>query len=80
MGPKLEAIDAAHGGALDVSAVGEAVRDVLGMSHGGRPARVVVDGQHKGVEELIALHRTKQAALLGQFGIESLMTLPEAGH
>ena len=77
---KLEAIDAAHGGALDVAAVGEAVRDVLAMPHGRRPARVVVDGQHKGVEELIMLHRAKQAALFGQLGIEDLMTLPEAGH
>ena len=70
---KLEAINAAHGGALDVSAVGEAVRDVLDRPHGERPARVVVDGQHKGVEELIALRRAKQAAFFRRMGVDDLL-------
>lgn len=70
---KLEAIDAAQGGALDVSAVGEAVRDVLDMPHGKRPARVVVDGQRKGVEDLIALRRAKQSAFFQQMGVDDLL-------
>ncbi len=77
LGGRLEAIDAANGGSLDVSAVGEAVRDVLAKPHGTRPPRVVVDGQRKGVEELNALHRAKQTAFFRQLGIDGLMTLPE---
>ncbi len=73
---RLDAIDAANGGALDVSAVGEAVRRALDLPHGGRPRRIVVDAQRKGVEDLIALHRDKQAAFLGQLGIGGLMSIP----
>lgn len=78
LGQRLEAIDAANGGALDVSAVGEAVRRVLDLPHGERPARIVVDGQHKGVEELIALRHAKQAAFFKQLGVDDLMTIPQA--
>ena len=81
MGAKLEAIDVANAGALDVSAVGDAVRDVLDQPHGKRSARVVVDGQHKGVEDLIALHRAKQAVFFQKLGVENLMTVaPIAGE
>jgi len=73
---RLDAIDAANGGALDVSAVGEAVRRALDLPHGERPRRIVVDAQRKGVEDLIALHRDKQAAFLGQLGIGGLMSIP----
>lgn len=76
LGARLDAIDAANGGALDVSAVGEAIRRALDLPHGGRPARIVVDAQRKGVEDLIALHRDKQAAFLGQLGIGGLMSIP----
>ena len=76
LGARLDAIDAAKGGALDVSAVGEAIRRVLDLPHGERPARIVVDAQRKGVEDLIALHRDKQAAFLGQLGIAGLMSIP----
>jgi len=76
LGPRLEAIDAA-GGALDVSAVGDAVRQVLDLPHGGRPARVVVDSQNKGMEALNALHRAKQAAFFKRLGIEDLMAIPQ---
>ncbi len=75
LGPRLEAIDTANGGALDVAAVGEVIRIVLDLPHGTRPARVVVDSQNKGVEELNALHRAKQAALLKQLGLDNLMTV-----
>ncbi len=77
MGSRLEAIDAAHGGALDVSAVGDAVRRALDMPHGERPARIVVDAQQKGVEELNALHRAKQAPFFRELGIEDLMAIPQ---
>jgi len=76
LGARLDAIDAANGGALDVSAVGEAIRRALDLPHGERPARIVVDAQRKGVEDLVALHRDKQAAFLGQLGISDLMGIP----
>ncbi len=76
MGARLEAIDAANGGALDVSAVGDAVRRILDLPHGGRPARIVIDSQEKGMGELNALHHAKQAAFFQQLGIGDLMTLP----
>jgi NAD(P)-dependent dehydrogenase (short-subunit alcohol dehydrogenase family) len=78
LGPRLEAIDAANGGSPDVSIVGDAVRDVLELPHGKRPARVVVDSQQKGVEELNALHHAKQLAFFRQLGIDDLMTLPDS--
>jgi len=77
LGGRLEAIDAANGGALDVSAVGDAVRQVLELPHGERPARIVVDGQQKGVGDLNALHRAKQEAFFKQLGIADLMTIPK---
>ncbi len=76
-GLRIEAIDAANGGALDVSAVGDAVRRALDLPHGERPARIVVDSQKKGIEELNALHHAKQAAFFKQLGIDDLMTLPQ---
>jgi len=77
LGGRLEAIEATNGGALDVSAVGDAVRQVLELPHGERPARIVVDGQQKGVEDLNALHRAKQEAFFKQLGIDDLMTIPQ---
>jgi len=76
LGARLDAIDAANGGALDVSAVGEAIRRALDLPHGERPARIVVDAQRKGVEDLIALHHDKQAAFLEQLGIGDLIGVP----
>jgi NAD(P)-dependent dehydrogenase (short-subunit alcohol dehydrogenase family) len=76
LGPRLDTIDAANGGALDVSAVGEAVRDVLALTHGERPARVLVDGQNKGFEELNRIHEDKQRAFFKQLGIDDLISIP----
>lgn len=76
MPARLDAIDAANGGALSVSAVGEAVAAVLALPHGERPPRVVIDGQRKGVDALNALHRATQAAFFERMGIADLMTLP----
>lgn len=72
LGSKLEAIDATNGGSLDVSAVGEAIRDVLAQAPGERPRRVVVDAQRKGLEELNQLHDVKQQTFLEKMGLESL--------
>ena len=80
MGDKLNEIDAAKGGAITVAAVGDAVRDVLAQSHGQRPPRVVVDGQHKGVEEIAALTRAKQTVFFAELGVEDLMHLPETAR
>jgi NAD(P)-dependent dehydrogenase (short-subunit alcohol dehydrogenase family) len=70
---KLNSIDAAHGGALDVTAVGAMVRDVLALPHGRRPFRVTVDAQHKGIEELDALHDAKQRTFFTQLGVADLL-------
>ncbi|MBN3723908.1 SDR family NAD(P)-dependent oxidoreductase [Burkholderia sp. Ac-20379] len=72
LGARLEAIDAAHGGPLDVSAVGEAAVAVLAMPRGQRPLRVTIDGQHKGTEAIDAVYREKQAAFLEQMGLADL--------
>lgn len=69
---KLEAIDARHGGSLDVAAVGEALRDVLAESAGRRPYRLFVDAQHKGVEDILALQNARQADLLNGLGLSDL--------
>lgn len=73
LGAKLEALDAKHGGSLDVSALGEALRDALAMPRNERPYRVYVDGQHKGVEQVLAGQERRQADLLDQFGLSDLM-------
>jgi NAD(P)-dependent dehydrogenase (short-subunit alcohol dehydrogenase family) len=69
---RLKAIDVANGGALDVSAVGEAAVEVLAMPRGQRPSRFVVDGQRKGTEEIDAVYHEKQATFLRQMGLEDL--------
>ena len=73
---RLDRIDAAHGGALDVTAVGAMVRDVLALAHGRRPLRVTVDAQHKGVEELDTLHAVKQRRFFTALGLEDLLPAP----
>lgn len=72
LGDRLNAIDAANGGALDVSAVGRAAVDVLAMARGQRPFRVVIDGQRKGTEAIDAVYHEKQVAFLRQMGLEDL--------
>ncbi len=79
LGGRLDAIDAGSGGALDVSAVGDAVRDVLDLPRGGRPARVVVDPQRKGLDDLNALHDAKQAAFFEKMGLDHLLKVPVKG-
>jgi len=75
LGDRLNEIDAANGGPLDVSAVGQAAVDVLAMPRGQRPFRVVIDGQRKGTEAIDAVYHEKQAAFLRQMGLGDL-TLP----
>ncbi|UYO95103.1 SDR family oxidoreductase [Pollutimonas sp. M17] len=72
LGDRLNAIDAANGDALDVSAVGQAAVDVLAMPRGQRPFRVVIDGQRKGTEAIDAVYHEKQVAFLRQMGLEDL--------
>ncbi len=76
LGEALEAIDAANGGSLDVSAVGEAIRDVLELNHNLRPRRIVVDAQRKGLEALNELHDASQRAFLEQMGLGALVQTP----
>ena len=77
LGPRLQAIDAANGEKADVAGIGDVVRRVLDLPHGERPLRIVFDPQRKGVEDLDALHRVKQAAFFGRLGIADLMTIPQ---
>lgn len=72
LGDRLNAIDEANGGALDVSAVGQAAVDVLALPHGQRPFRVIIDGQRKGTEAIDAVYHEKQLAFLRQMGLEDL--------
>lgn len=74
---KLERIDAAHGGALEVEAVGHMVRDILALPHGRRPLRLTVDAQCKGVEDIDMLHSAKQRTFLRQLGMEDLLPSSE---
>ncbi|MFJ2685115.1 hypothetical protein ACIOYV_15405 [Pseudomonas sp. NPDC087342] len=80
LGEKLNAIDLANGGALDVSAVGQAAAEVLAMPRGQRPLRVTVDGQHKGTETIDAVYYQKQAEFLRQMGLDDMiLPAPPAG-
>jgi len=80
VGGRIAAMDDDNGGAISVSSVGEAIRDVLATQRGQRPARVVVDSQQKGVEELNDLHRQKQRAFFRRLDIEDLMTITTDAH
>src|SRR3546814_8643574 len=51
-------------GSLNVTAVGDALRDALAKPVGKRPYRIFVDGQKKGVEDILAIKNARQAALL----------------
>lgn len=75
LGARIDAIDAANGGAISVSEVGESVRRLLDLPHGTRPRRVVIDAQEKGLEEINALILSKQTRFFKSMQIESLMTL-----
>jgi NAD(P)-dependent dehydrogenase (short-subunit alcohol dehydrogenase family) len=74
---QLERIDAAHGGSLDVTAVGETVRDILALPPGRRPARATVDAQRKGIEELDLVHEARQRAFFRQLGVDDLLPAVE---
>jgi len=74
---RLEAIDIAHQGhAADVSSVGDALAAVLRQPRGTRPRRVIVDAQHKGVEDIDAVTTDRQRAFFTALGIENLIDLP----
>lgn len=72
LGDKLNAIDAANGGALTVEDVGSAACQVLSMPRGTRPSRVIIDGQQKGTEAIDAVYHMKQTAFLAQLGLADL--------
>lgn len=76
LGERLSAIDAANGGALDVTEVGRAAVEVVAMPRGRRPSRVVVDGQRKGTEDIDAVYHDKQVAFLQQMGLWDLAPPP----
>lgn len=72
LGDKLNAIDAANGGALTVEDVGHAACQVLSTPRGARPSRVIIDGQQKGTEAIDAIYHVKQTAFLAQLGLADL--------
>jgi NAD(P)-dependent dehydrogenase (short-subunit alcohol dehydrogenase family) len=75
---RLEAIDIAHQGhTADVSSVGDALVDVLRRPRGTRPRRVIVDAQHKGVEDIDAVRTDRQRAFFTALGIDHLIDLPD---
>jgi len=74
---RLEAIDIAHQGhTADVSSVGDALVEILRQPRGSRPRRVVVDAQHKGVEDIDAVTADRQRAFFTALGIDHLIDLP----
>lgn len=72
LGDKLNAIDAANGGALSVAEVGRAACQILAMARGARPSRVIIDGQRKGTGAIDAIYHEKQTAFLRQLGLADL--------
>ncbi|WP_439575039.1 SDR family oxidoreductase [Phreatobacter sp.] len=77
LGNRLQSIDDANGGSLDVASVGEALRDAIAHPVGQRPYRIVVDAQKKGIEEILTVRDARQTALLEAFSLSDLA--PPAG-
>ncbi len=75
---RLEAIDIAHQGhPADVASVGDALVEVLGQPRGTRPRRVIVDAQHKGVQDIDAVRTERQRAFFTALGIDYLIDVPD---
>ncbi len=71
---RLAQIDAANeDGPADVRSVGAALVDVLRTQRGKRPRRLIVDPQHKGVEELDTVRAEKQQQFFTQLGVADLL-------
>jgi NAD(P)-dependent dehydrogenase (short-subunit alcohol dehydrogenase family) len=74
---RLAAIDLAHGGQpADVSSVGRALVDVLRRPRGSRPHRLVVDAQHKGVDDIDAVRVARRREFFTALGIDHLLDIP----
>lgn len=74
MPARLAEVDAArNGGPGDVTSVGDALVEALALPRGSRPRRLIVDDQHKGVEQLDSVRQDKQRALFAALGIEDLL-------
>lgn len=69
---RLQTIDDANGGSLDVSTVGEALRDAIAKPIGQRPYRIFVDAQRKGAEDILAVQDARQANFLHQLALSDL--------
>src|SRR3546814_18281883 len=72
LGERLDEIDNANGGSLNVTAVGDALRDALAKPVGKRPYRIFVDGQKTGVEAILAIKNARKAAILAGLGLSHL--------
>lgn len=68
-----EVAAARNGGPGDVTSVGDALVEALALPRGSRPRRLIVDDQHKGVEQLDSVRQDKQRALFAALGIEDLL-------
>lgn len=69
---RIDAIDLAAGGLLEVSAVGKAACVVLATPRGQRPSRVTIDAQQKGTEAVDALYHLTQTRFLARLGLGDL--------
>lgn len=70
----LHDIDLAHGGkAADVTDVGTALVEVFKRPAGTRPRRVVVDAQHKGVDDIEHVRQDRQRTFFEQLTIADLL-------
>ena len=71
-------LDAANvpGARTDADEVAEAIRDLIALPHGTRPARVEVDPQRRGALEVYAFAQEKRAAFFRRLGIDNLLHTP----
>jgi len=75
LGEKIAAIDAENGGGIGVNSVGAEVARTIGLPHGSRPLRLVVDPQEKGMAEINSVTQDKQRDFFRRLGIEHLMVV-----
>ncbi|UQI46664.1 SDR family NAD(P)-dependent oxidoreductase [Streptomyces sp. HU2014] len=68
------------GARTDVEEVAERIRDVIAMEPGTRPARVVVDPQHHGAQEVNAVRAERQRTMLRRMGMEDVTSVRDPGR
>jgi NAD(P)-dependent dehydrogenase (short-subunit alcohol dehydrogenase family) len=69
---KLDAVNV-PGARTDAAEVAEAVRDIVALKHGTRPARVEVDPQRRGALQIVEFAQARRAAFFRRMGIDDLL-------